>query len=133
MKFSDMKYTRPDIEKIGEEIKKIVERIENAKCFDDVDRAFMDFCDISSDIETDISLAYVRHSIDTKDEFYDKENDYADEISPQISEFANSVNMALFNSPFRADFSAKYGDILIKNIEIELKAFSPETVSDKQE
>ena len=73
MKFSDMKYTRPDIEKIGGEIKKIVERIENAKCFDDVDSAFKDFCDISSDIETDMSLAYVRHSIDTKDEFYDKE------------------------------------------------------------
>ena len=133
MKFSDMKYTRPDIEKIGEETKKIVERIENAACFDDVDRAFIDFCDISSDIETDMSLAYVRHSIDTKDEFYDKENDYADEISPQISELANSVNMALFNSPFRADFNAKYGDILMKNIEIELKSFSPETVSDMQE
>lgn len=133
MKFNEMPYTRPNIEQLKVKSNELIEKIKNAGSFEEVDAAFTTYCDIMAEVSTNLSLSYVRHSIDTHDEFYDKENDNSDEISPQISELENAVNMALYESPFRSQFSAKYGDILIKNIEIELKTFSPEIISDLQE
>ena len=42
-----------------------------------------------------MSLAYVRHTIDTRDEFYDQENDYADEIAPAVQEAEQKVSKLL--------------------------------------
>lgn len=133
MKFNDMQYTRPDIQKMGKKVDELVLKIDNADSFEDVDNAFAEYCNIAMDIDTDLQMAYIRHTINTNDEFYDKENDFADEAMPQISEIDNKIKNAIYNSKFRNDFSKKYGDILIKNIEISLKTFSPEIISDLQE
>ena len=133
MKFSEMKYTRPDMEALRAKSKELVERIQNAKSFAELDTAYVEYCECMGDVSTDMSLCYVRHTINTEDKFYDAENDYIDEISPEFSEMENAVNMVIVNSPFRKEFIAKYGDILIKNIEISLKAFSPEIMPDMQE
>ena len=133
MKFKDMKYTRPDMEAIKALNTALVARMENAQSFSEFDAAYVEYCKASEDVSTDMSLCYVRHTINTEDKFYDEENDYIDEIGPQFAEMQNAVNMAIVNSPFRAEFEKKYGNLLIKNIEIDLKTFSPEIMDDMQE
>ena len=39
---------------------------------------------IRSNIDTMLNICYIRHSIDTNDEFYKKEQDYMDEIMPEV-------------------------------------------------
>ena len=41
--------------------------------------------------------------------------------------------MAMLASPFRADFSREYGDLMFVNAEIELKTFSPEIIPQLQQ
>lgn len=133
MKFNEMKYTRPDMSAIKAKVGELTDRMNNAKTFAEFDAAYKEYCDLMNDSSTDINLCYVRHTIDTADKFYDAENDYIDEITPEFAEMDNAVNMALVKTPFRKEFTEKYGDILIKNTEIALKAFSPEIMPDMQE
>ena len=83
--------------------------------------------------DTMISLAYVRSSIDTNDEYYEKEVEYIDEISPEITELGQSFAELLVNSPFRKELEEKYGSLLFLNNEIFLKAFSKEIIPETQE
>ena len=55
------------------------------------------------------NLVYIRASIDTNDEFYQKERDYFDEIAPMAEEIVFEYYQALVNSPFRAATRRKMG------------------------
>ncbi len=82
MKFSEMPYVRPNLEEIKASFGRILERIEAAGSAQEQIDAYMDCERESKAINTACTLAHVRHTIDTKDEFYDKENDYVDEVPP---------------------------------------------------
>ncbi|MCL2236588.1 MAG: M3 family oligoendopeptidase, partial [Defluviitaleaceae bacterium] len=76
------------------------------------------------------NLAYIRHSIDTNDQFYKGEVDFWDETWPVLEEDNNAFTAALLESPFRKDLESKWGDVMFVNAEIELKTFKPEIVED---
>ncbi len=79
-----------------------------------------------------IVLAYIRQSIDTRNEFYNAEKDFWDENLPEIEEYEQEWIRALLESPFRKDFEAEYGDLLFIKAEMEKKTFSPEIIEDLQ-
>jgi len=84
-------------------------------------------------IGTMSTLAYIRHTIDTTDEFYDGEQSYFDEADPLFRETMQRLELALAGSPHRAALEEKFGKLMLKNIEISLKAFAPAIVSDLQQ
>ena len=133
MKFPQMPYKRPDIESMLAELKSLEAQLRGAADFAEADRAFLALDELSGHAQTLISIAQVRQQIDTNDAFYDAEVKFLDEQTPVLTEGLQAATKALFDSPFRADFAAKYGDLLIKNIEIELKTFSPAIVPELQE
>ena len=133
MKFSEMPYSRPDVEKLTADCKEIIEKLNNAATFEEADELFAESGRISAQVDTAFSIAYVRHSIDTRDEFYDKEIEFLDETSPVVNNIAQDLSKALYESKFRPQFAEKYGELMFKNIEIQLKAFSPEIIPEMQE
>ena len=46
------------------------------------------------------SLANARHTIDTRDEFYDAESTFFDESWPQLSVYFQRLNEAMLDSKF---------------------------------
>ena len=52
---------------------------------------------------------------------------------PELQEYQQQWTMAMLQSPFRADFSAEYGDLMFVNAEIALKAFSPAIIPQMQQ
>ena len=133
MKFSEMPYVRPNLEEIKASFGRILERIEAAGSAQEQIDAYMDCERESKAINTACTLAYVRHTIDTKDEFYDKENDYVDEIGPAIQELNQKVNMALLGSKFRGELEEKLGKLLFTNLEISVRTMKPEIMDLMQE
>ena len=133
MKFSDMTYNRPDIEKIRNQADDIKNRFQNADTFEQADSAFLEWDKMTAHVDTMMSLAYTRNSIDTSDEFYEKEVEFIDEISPEFTEIQQSFSKLLVESTFRHKLEKKYGKLLFKNAEIFLKAFSPEIIPETQE
>lgn len=133
MKFSEMKYEKPDFEKLAERAEKIRAEIENAATFDDADKAFMEYDSYSKHIATLYSLAYIRHTIDTNDKFYDEQQEFWDSHLPQLQAYDNKIGKALLDSKFRPQLEEKYGKIYFLNTEIERKGFAPEIIPDLQE
>ncbi|MCR4621190.1 MAG: M3 family oligoendopeptidase [Clostridiales bacterium] len=132
MKFSEMAYTRPDAEAIKKELQELTGRLRNAGSYEEARAVFLEKEEKEKLVDTMGTLAYVRHSIDTRDKFYDGEIEFWDEIGPEMEEYEQAWTDALLVSPFRKDFEKEYGDLLFVNAEIERKTFSPEIIPDMQ-
>ena len=132
MKFSEFPYKRVDKDALIAKINASVAALEAAKTFEKAEKVFLDLEAINAHAETMFTVANIRHDINTADEFYDGEVAYADEAQPEIGEYAQKWTMAMLASPFRPDFEKKYGALMFKNAEIELKSFSPEIIPELQ-
>lgn len=133
MKFNEYKYEHLDLEKIKKEFSELIESFEKAENVEGQVNAFDEIIKLRNHIETMQTLVSIRHSIDTNDEFYDKENEYMDEISPILFGFTNDFYKALVNSKFKDELIQKYGKFLFDLAENTLKTFSPEIIPDAQE
>ena len=76
MKFSEMPYQRPDPEAVKAELQDLTERLKNAQSYGEARAVFLEKEEKEKVVETMGTLAYVRHSIDTRDEFYDGESNF---------------------------------------------------------
>jgi len=133
MKFSEMKYTRPDAEAVKARIKELTERLRQAKSYEEARQVFLDMDNEKRHFMTAGELATIRHMIDTRDEFYDGETQFLNRIGPEIQEPMQEFSLELVKSPFRAEFEKEYGSIMFLNTEIALKTFSPEIIPYLQE
>ena len=128
MKFSEMPYTRPDPEKVKADLKTFTAKLAAAKTYGEARSAFLEKEEEQKLVMTMYQLASVRHSINTKDEFYDAEINFWNTVMPEIQEYMQGWTMAMLSSPFKAEFSEEFGDLMFVNAEIELKTFSPEII-----
>ena len=133
MKFSEMPYVRPDLAAFQAKAEEIAQRIAGAASADAAEEAYRAFDKIQGEVNTALSLAYVRHTIDTRDTFYDQENDYADEIAPALQEAEQKVTKALLASPFRKELAERFGALLFTNLEIAVRTFDPQNMALMQE
>ena len=132
MRFSDMPYTRPDVAQTKQEIESLTMQLKQAGSFAQADETLQKMDKLNDHLHTMLSLANVRHCIDTTDKFYDDEAAFIDENMPLLQESLQNWRRTLYESAFRPEFEKKYGDLLFRNIELDLKAFSPEIVPDMQ-
>ena len=133
MKFSEMPYVRPDLAAFQAKAEEIAQKIAGAASAQEQIDAVLAFDQVQAEMSTATSLAYVRHTIDTRDAFYDKENDYADEIAPAVQEAEQKVTKALLASPFRAELEDRFGKLLFTNLEIAVRTFDPKNMALMQE
>ncbi len=133
MNFNDYKYEHLDLEKIKGQFSELIDNFERAENVEKQIEAFDKIIKLRNHIETMQTLVSIRHSIDTNDEFYDKENEYMDEISPILFGFTNDFYKTLVNSKFKDELIKKYGKLLFDLAENTLKVFSNEIIPDAQE
>ncbi len=132
MKFSEMPYERPDLEGLKRTLAGLVQRLKDAAGYKQAKAVFLERERELKHINTQSSLAHIRHTIDTRDEFYDGEVKFWNAAGPQLQEYGQAWTAAILASPFRADFERDYGDLMFVNAEIELKTFSPEIIPQLQ-
>ena len=90
-KFKDIQYTRPDCEAFQKLAEDNAEKIKNAVSYSEAKKIFLEFDKAESEFFDMANIAYIRHTIDTSDEFYDKGNDFLNEKT--IDEFhSNLIN-----------------------------------------
>lgn len=132
MKFSEMVYTRPDAEAVKARLGELTNKLRAAASYAEAREIFLTEEENAKDVMTMSTLASIRHSIDTRDTFYDEEMKFWNVFMPELQEYTQAWTMALLESPFRADFSAEFGDLMFVNAEIALKSFSPEIIPELQ-
>ena len=130
MKFSEMPYARPDLDAVKQQFADLLARFKAAATYAEAHAVFLEEEKLNKHVDTLAQLASVRNTIDTRDKFYDEEMNFWNEATPQLQECQNAWSRAMLDSPFRADFTAEYGDLMFVNAEIADKAFSPDILDE---
>lgn len=128
MKFSDYTYERPNVDSITSEFNLLLEKFHHAKDVNEQIQSIKEINVLRDHIDTMFNLVYIRHSVDTNDEFYKKEQDFVDEIQPEIEGLVTQYYKELVTSNFREALERKWGQQLFALAEAQLKTFSPEIV-----
>ncbi|MBR3276089.1 MAG: M3 family oligoendopeptidase [Eubacterium sp.] len=132
MKFSEMPYARPDIKEVQESMKNLINRLNSAADYAEAKEVFMESQTLSKHIATLGTLVSIRHSIDTRDAFYDEEQKFWNNTAPELQVYDQGWVMAMLASPFRKDFEAEFGSLYFVNAEMALKTFDEKIVPDLQ-
>lgn len=127
--FSEYKYERPDTNMLKEEFLVLLENFKTANSFDEQSGIIGKINALGSNYSTQANLAYIRASIDTNDEFYQKERDHFDEIGPEYQELVTAYYKELVSTPFREELEKRWGTQLFALADNAINSFSPEVMS----
>ena len=122
-KFSTLEYKRPDFEGLSSLAVQATERIKNAASYEDVKKVMAEMEAKTNDFMTDCTIASIRHTLDTTDTFYEKEDEYINNTYPTIMPQMLAVDDALMNSKFRGDIEKEYGRQYFAQKELQKKTF----------
>ncbi|MBT2726115.1 M3 family oligoendopeptidase [Bacillus sp. ISL-75] len=128
MGFENYTYIRPNLEEVTEKFNLALESLKNAESVEEQSRVMNEINKLRNDLGTMFNLCYIRHSIDTNDEFYKDEQDFMDEIQPEVEGLVTKYYQVLVNSKFRPELEEKWGKQLFALAEGQLKTFKPEIV-----
>ncbi len=121
--FSTLEYQRPDFAAVGSFAEQMAERMQQAGSYEELKALMKEGEEASKDFSTMCVIASIRNTLDTRDEFYEKEQEYIDEQTPLITPKFLAMDAALLNSPFRADIEKEYGKQYFVQKELEKKIF----------
>ena len=133
MKVSELPYKRVTLEEVASVMEDVIPRIKNAKSVEEVLSAREDYLKLALEYYTANSLAYMRYSINTADEFYVAENDYYDEAGPAVNNYNVEYASALLDSPFRPELEKELSPVLFQSMEVQRKSMSRDIVPDMVE
>jgi M3 family oligoendopeptidase len=128
--FPTFAYQRPDIKPYSTKYKRLLAGFEEAQTTQERIQAIRKINKLRNALSTMYNLAMVRHTLDTRDAYYEGENTYFDTHMPQFEELDNQYYRALVASPDRAGLVAKFGAYLFTQAELALKCFTPEVLED---
>lgn len=133
MTFESFPYVRPEIAEVTQQFEKHLLRFQNAQTAAEQSRSLSRLNAVREEFWTMYNLCYVRHTANTADVFYEKENDYFDENLPAFEALNNRFSRALLASPFREVLEQKFGKQLFTLAELALKTFQPSILEDLQQ
>lgn len=109
MRLSEVTYTRPSIEDHEKAIHAAIEKMKSLNDYAGFREEFLKVSEMNKVIGGLITIVSIRYSQNTKDEFYEKEQKYFDEVSPQIQKIGTEFTNMVLDSPFRAQLSEEFG------------------------
>ena len=79
------------------------------------------------------AICYIRHTVDTRDPFYEKENAFWDENLPFSQIGSWTFTARCFSCPHRPELEKELGKLLFDKMEIDVKSADPSILSLMQE
>lgn len=132
MTFNEFKYERPDLDKVKKALEEKLDLINTGKDLATEIKAAYDLFKINDDVQSMGTLCAVRNSINTTDEFYEKEQEFFDENGPILREYEQRFLEKLLDSPHRKGLEKEFGTLMFERGELARKTFKPEIIPDLQ-
>ena len=132
MKFCDMPYERLTLEEIQAAYAEMEHLAECAETEADL-KKIMELNHRLKDAMTAMELCYIRHQMNVNDAFYAGEQNYYDEINPQICELSNHFTEKMLASPVADAYKKLIGPQAAAMLECDRKGINGEVVSLMQE
>jgi M3 family oligoendopeptidase len=131
--FKSFDYKRPDFEAFSRDFRAAVDAFENALNADEQADALKHIDDMRTEFTSMYNICLIRHTMDTRDEFYEKENEYYDQQMPAYQGLVTEFYKQLLQASYRKELGQRFGQQLFNLAELSLKTFDESVVSLLQE
>lgn len=128
MKFSELKIKVPSLKKIEGKYNALIEELKAAATADEAYKVIKKAFKFEDDVNSDITIISIRHTIDTLDKKVTKASDLCDEITPQITSYYNAFLKEVLNSKFKPELEEKLGSYYFEMLENQMKIFDDKIV-----
>ena len=119
-KFRNIEYRRPDFAALGESVASLAEEVKKAGSADELYGKIKALGEITGEAETMSTVAYIRSTIDSKDEFYEAEIKYINSEEPKLIPVMLQYKKAVLDSPWRAEVEKRIGNQYFRDLENEV-------------
>lgn len=126
--FKDYIYERPAFEIVKTEAESLVEEMKEASSVSEAKQIIDKMNSLQRGIDTQTTLASIRHSIDTTDNFYDQEDRYWNEYLPLYQEVFNQFSKEVVYSPYRNQLEEDIPSTYFMILENGLKVFDSSVI-----
>ncbi len=133
MAFQDYKYERPDFDKFTEMWNLALTNFREATSLEDQVREMEKLAELQLHVQSMFTLASIRYSIDTRDSFYQAEQEFVDETMPLAQSLVTAFYNTLLDSPYRDGLIDRFGAQLFRLAEMQKRSFSDEIIPELQE
>ena len=123
MTFKEIPYERPDLEALKKAFAESTERLASAKSCAEAKAAIQESGKLMKHFMTLATIVEIRHTIDTRDAFYEAEQEFFDTESPTMSPLTMKYYETLLASPYRPELEKEFGTQLFALAEIQTKSF----------
>lgn len=115
----------PTLEQIEAEYQNIYEALENSPNQAETKQALQQWEELRRRLDSWTALTYLHFSQDTRNETYQKAQQYCDEIQPKLTALAIEMKKKLLNSPKQAELKAILGQHVFNLWEADITTFEP--------
>lgn len=126
--FSKMEYIRPDFEKIGTQAEGLTDRVTQAKSYETVKACLKEMEELTKHMDTAVTIVSIRHTLDTRDEFYEKEDLFLKAKLPEVTPKLLALKESFMNCAFREELEKEYGSQMFVSMELERKVFCEKNI-----
>lgn len=130
MTFNNYQYNRPNVEDLSNKIHDLLDAFNNAQSKDEQNKLIAEINTHRNQLESMWNLANIRHTINTKDETYEQENDFFNANMPKFQVIVNEYYDALVNSKYKEGLKNQWGAQLFRIAEMRSNTISEEVVAD---
>lgn len=132
-KFSEIEYSRPNFELFKSDFLEILENIKAANTYDSQKELIYEINRLNNEFDTAVNIIYIRHSIETRDQFYEAEKEWLDITLPELSLFSEKYYRVIVKSKFRAELEKEFGEQLFTIADFQIKQIDDRIVEDRKE
>lgn len=133
MQFQEYAYQHMDALSLQKQLSELAEQIQQANNIEQVQDCIKKVDTIRRFVATQVSLVEIRHTVDTKDAYYTKEQEYLDTVLPELEKDYEKINRALLESSFLEELKHRLPETFFLQKEMDLKAFDSIIIEDMQE
>ncbi|WP_029331509.1 M3 family oligoendopeptidase [Exiguobacterium oxidotolerans] len=131
--FSELTYVRPDLNVLETTMQNAISRLKEATQVEQANAAITEINTLRNQFETASQIVEIRHTIDTRDTFYETEQGFFDEAGPVYQGYVSSYYHVLTAHALREQLETTWGKQLFLLAEASLKTFSEAIIPKLQE
>lgn len=129
-KLDEVQIPKIDREEICQSLTDLGTRLSSSQTVEEAKNAIDAYFALEDQVATAFSLVYIRHTIDTRNEEYNRLYDMINEILPLVQEKEDAFQKKLLSSPLRSQLENVYGSLLFDEMELASKTFSSSIIED---
>ena len=133
MKFSEMTYTRPDIDALLTRCKELAAKAASAPDGDALVKLYYEQSEAFAEYNTASQLANIHYTCDTRDAYWKAEQDFFDANGPAVTNASVEISRAFLANPHADALTAKFGTTCVAGMKNAVLSMDDRTVELQQQ